>query len=66
MKNFLRLLIVLSICLLGYNVTKLDFENIFEGDSMVALIGIAACACAVLLLIILSTSLKIAAKSKRR
>ena len=56
---------VLAIVLLGYNVTKVNWEAPLQGESTVALIGIIACACAVVLLLILLTSRKIAAKAKK-
>ena len=56
---------VLAIVLLGYNVTKVNWEAPLQGESTVALIGIIACACAVVLLLILLTSRKIATKAKK-
>lgn len=55
-----------ALALLIYNGTKLDFENILEGDSQVALIGIVAAACVILLMLILNTAFKIKEKDKRR
>ncbi len=56
------ILIVLAIALIVYNVTMLNFENPFEGDSIIALIGIAASLCAIVLLLIYMTSKKIQRK----
>jgi len=56
------ILIVLAIALIAYNVTMLNFENLFEGDSTVALIGIVASLCAIVLLLIYMTSKKIQRK----
>jgi hypothetical protein len=42
----------------------LDFSNLFEGDSLVALIGIAAAMCAMLILLIFRMSKKIEEKLK--
>lgn len=53
------ILIVLALALIAYNVTMLNFENLFEGDSTVALIGIVASLCAIVLLLIYITSKKI-------
>ncbi|NER13096.1 hypothetical protein GWK08_06575 [Leptobacterium flavescens] len=58
------ILIVLAVCLIGYNVTRLDFNALFEGDSMVAVIGIVASLCAILLLLIFTVSKKIEKKVK--
>lgn len=63
------LTIVLSIIALGlviFNATKLDFNHLFEGESMVAVIVILASLCAVILLQILRTSKKIEALSKQK
>jgi uncharacterized integral membrane protein len=53
------ILIILAIALIAYNVTEVNFENLFEGDSIVALICIAASLCAIVLLMIYMTSRKI-------
>lgn len=65
MKIFVYILIALSSGLVIFNITKLDFENLFEGDSAVATISILAGLCAILLLSILLISKKIAARSKK-
>ncbi len=64
MKYAIPVGLLLSLGLLIYNVTLLDFSNLFGGDSKIALIGVLACACAVILLLILRTSRKIAEKHK--
>jgi hypothetical protein len=56
------ILIVLALALVAYNVTIIDFENPFEGDSVIAFIGIVAPLCAILLLLIFRTSKKIQRK----
>lgn len=56
MKIFTYTLVVLALALIVFNVTLLDFNNLFEGDSMVALIGIAASFCALFILIIFRMS----------
>lgn len=56
------ILIVLALALIAYNVTLVDFENPFEGDSTIALIGILAPLCAIALLLIFRTSKKIQRK----
>ncbi|WP_036381362.1 hypothetical protein [Muricauda sp. MAR_2010_75] len=61
-KTFSIILIILALALIGYNVTLVDFENPFEGDSTVALIGIVASLCAIVLLLIFMTSKKIQKK----
>jgi len=59
MKIYTYVLIVIATLLCIYNVTKLDFENLLQGDSLVALISIVASLCAVLILLIFMTSKKI-------
>ena len=55
----------LSLGLVVYNLTKLDFDHFLGKDSSVAVIGILAGLCAILMLGILLISKKIAAKTKR-
>ncbi len=49
-------MVALALGLIIFNITLLDFENLFHGDSMVALIGIAASFCAVFILLIFRMS----------
>lgn len=58
------IIIAVAIGLIILNVTKLDFENLFQGESVVALICIIAILCAVCLLLIYSTSKSIEDKTK--
>ena len=51
--------IILAVALIGYNTTLVDLNKPFIGDSVIALIGIAASACAIILLLIYMTSKKI-------
>ena len=64
MKIFTNILIFLAAALIVVNVFLLDFNKLVEGDSMVALIGIAASFCAVLILLIFRMSKKIEEKLK--
>jgi hypothetical protein len=66
MKNFTTILILLAVGLMVFNITLLDFENPFEGDSLIALVGIAAAFCAVLILLIFKMSKKIEEKLKNQ
>jgi hypothetical protein len=66
MKIFTYILIVVATILCIYNATKLDFANLLEGDSLVALISIVASLCAVLILLIFMTSKKIQDKVNNR
>ena len=58
-KKFIAILIVLAIALIAYNVTLVNFKNLLEGDSGIAIIGVVASLCAIALLLIFITSKKI-------
>ncbi len=64
MKIFTNILIVIAFGLIVFNCTKLDFRNLFQGDSMAALIGIVAAFCAVCVLVIFRLSKAIEQKMK--
>ncbi len=64
-KIVLIILIVLAILLIAYNVTLVDFNAPFEGNSVIALIGIVASLCAIVLLLIFATAKKIEKKVKK-
>ena len=66
MKIFTNVLVFLAIALILFNVTLLDFRNPFQGDSVVAFIGIAASFCAVLILLIFKISKRIEEKTNER
>jgi len=61
-KILLTVLLLLAIVLIGYNITVVDIEKPFEGDSVVALICIAASLCAIVLLLIFNAARKIQKK----
>ena len=56
MKTFIYILIALALGLIVFNITMLNFDNLFEGDSLIALIGIVASLCAVCILLIFKMS----------
>lgn len=64
MKIFTSILIFLALALIIFNITLLDFDNLFAGDSLVGLIGIAASFCAVFILLIFRMSKMIEEKTK--
>jgi len=64
MKIFTLILMIIAFSLVVFNLTLIDFENPFEGNSMVALIGIAASLCAIFILLIFRMSKKIEEKLK--
>ncbi|MFZ4106676.1 hypothetical protein [Flavobacterium sp.] len=59
MKIFTTILIVIAIGLVIFNITMLDLKKPFEGNSLVALIGVVASFCAVFILLIFKMSKKI-------
>jgi hypothetical protein len=64
MKIVIYLLIIIAMGLIIYNITFLDFSNIFEGRSAVAAIGIMAALCAIVLLFIVQASRKFSNKKR--
>jgi hypothetical protein len=66
MKIFTSILIGLALVLIVFNITLLDFQHLFEGDSVIALIGIGASICAVLILLIFRISKMIAERSNEK
>ena len=65
MKIFRGFLSIVAIFLIAYNTSLVDFENLFEGDSLIAIICILALLCAVLLLLILEISVQIKRKKNQ-
>ncbi|MEH6764023.1 MAG: hypothetical protein V7655_05955 [Aequorivita antarctica] len=65
MKIFIYILIASAVGLVVFNITKLDFKHLLEGDSSVAAISILAGLCAILALGILLISKRIASKVKK-
>ncbi len=66
MKKVIYIFIAIAIILSVYNATKLDFDNVFEGESTIAAISILAGACAIVLLLILHTSIRIKEKNRKK
>lgn len=66
MKIFTNILLVIALALVIFNITLLDFSNLFGEKSMVALIGVVASFCAVCVLAIFKISKIIAEKTKGR
>ena len=64
MKIFTYILMIFAIALVIFNITLLDFKNLTDGNSMVALIGILASICAILILLIFRMSKSIVEKTK--
>lgn len=66
MKIFTSILVVLALALIIFNITLLDFDHLFEGNSIVALIGIAASFCAIFILLIFRMSKMIQERTKNQ
>ncbi|WP_297333724.1 hypothetical protein [Flavobacterium sp.] len=64
MKYFIYTLIAIAIGLIIFNITLLDFSNLFQGNSLIALIGIIASLCAVCILIIFRMAKSIEEKTR--
>ncbi|MTG96765.1 MULTISPECIES: hypothetical protein [Myroides] len=64
MKIFTYVMFVVIAALIIFNVTMLDFNNLFQGDSLIALISIVALLCGVCILLIYRTSKIIQNKTK--
>ncbi|NND15836.1 MAG: hypothetical protein HKN89_05885 [Eudoraea sp.] len=58
-KTLIYILIVIALLLIVYNATLISATTPFEGESIVAIIGIVAALCAIVLLLIYWTSKKI-------
>lgn len=64
MKIFSYIALLFVAALLVINIASLDFNNLFEGKSLIALIGIIALLCAVCIVLIYRTSKLIDEKTK--
>lgn len=56
MKTFTYIVFALALVFIVINATMLDFSNLFEGQSLIAIIGILATMCALVLLLIFNMS----------
>lgn len=65
MKYFVYVLLVLSVVLIGYNLTHVDYDAPFSDDSIVAVITVVSGLCAILLLLIILQSKKLEKQLKR-
>jgi uncharacterized integral membrane protein len=66
MKYVSIIIIIVAAALAIFNFTKVDFSNPFQGESVIALITIAASLCAIVLMLILITSKRIEQKVKNK
>ncbi|MES2812440.1 MAG: hypothetical protein V4670_08225 [Bacteroidota bacterium] len=65
MKTFTYIIFALAVVLIAVNASMLDFNNLFEGKSLIAIIGILATMCAVVILLIFNISKTIDNKLKK-
>jgi xanthine/uracil permease len=66
MKYFAIVIIVIAFGLGVFNITKINTQAPFEGESIVALITLLASLCAIVLMLILLVSKRIEEKVKTR
>ena len=66
MRVFTYILSIIALALIAFNITKLDFENLFEGESMIAVITIVSGLCAIILLTIIRISRRIDRKLRNK
>lgn len=65
MKITIIILHIIALSLIIYNITNVDFNNLFAKESVIALITILASLCAILLLQILRVSKRIKKHAKK-
>ncbi len=56
MKIVTYILIVIALGLIGFNIYMIDFNDLTGETSIISLIGIASCICAILVLVIFNLS----------
>ena len=64
MKIFIYTLMAVAVGLIIFNITLLDFNNLLEGNSLIALIGIIASLCALCILVIFRMAKNIEEKTR--
>lgn len=66
MKPFTIVFTVVALALIVFNATKINFEALFEGESIVAIITILALLCGIILLQILKFSKRVSEQLKNK
>lgn len=66
MKLLIYILSIIAVILIIYNATKLNFNALFNGESLIAVCTIIAGLCAIILLQIIRLSNIINTKSRRK
>ncbi|MBU2938306.1 hypothetical protein KO494_02020 [Lacinutrix sp. C3R15] len=66
MKAFTIIFTIIAVGLIIFNITQVNFNNLFEGQSVVALITILTSLCAIVLLQVLRLSKKVTKQLKNK
>ena len=66
MRAFTYILSIIALALIAFNITKLNLDNLFEGESMIAVITIVSGLCAIILLTIIRISRRIDRKVRNK
>jgi len=66
MRIFTIVISIIALGLITFNFTKLDFNALFEGESIIAIITIIASLCVIVMMGILRISKRIEQKTKGR
>lgn len=64
MKIFTYIAVAIALGLIGFNLFQIDYNQPFEGNSTIAIIGVVAGICAILLLLLLRFSKMVVEKTK--
>lgn len=64
MKIFSYVVIILALITIGFNATRINFSNPLQGESTVALIGIAASFCAIIIVVLYQLAKKVDENTK--
>lgn len=66
MKRFTIIFTVVALAIITFNITKVNFQTPFEGDSIVAMITVLALLCGIILLQILRLSKRVERQLKNK
>ena len=65
MKLLIKILILLSVLMIGFNIFQINWNTPNWNENIIALIGIISASCALILILILMVSNKISEKTKK-
>ena len=66
MKLLIKILLVISILMIGFNIFQINWNTPNWNENIIALIGIISSSCALILILILIISNKISKKNKKK